>query len=112
MTQATKQTAPRALWSTTKMAWRMDKTCVLILGAAALAGGVRPYIGILLSAWVVDALAAGEPFARIATVALLCVGATFVLSALMGVLDAKKNVRIERAVRRYEMLTAEKTLTR
>ena len=111
MTQATKQTAPRALWSTTKMAWRMDKTCVLILGAAALAGGVRPYIGILLSAWVVDALAAGEPFARIATVALLCVGATFVLSALMGVLDAKKNVRIERAVRRYEMLTAEKTLT-
>ena len=60
MTQATKQTAPRALWSTTKMAWRMDKTCVLILGAAALAGGVRPYIGILLSAWVVDALAAGE----------------------------------------------------
>ena len=93
------------------MAWRMDKTCVLILGAAALAGGVRPYIGILLSAWVVDALAAGEPFARIATVALLCVGATFVLSALMGVLDAKKNVRIERAVRRYEMLTAEKTLT-
>ena len=70
MTQATKQTAPRALWSTTKMAWRMDKTCVLILGAAALAGGVRPYIGILLSAWVVDALAAGEPFARIATVAL------------------------------------------
>ena len=64
MTQATKQTAPRALWSTTKMAWRMDKTCVLILGAAALAGGVRPYIGILLSAWVVDALAAGEPFAH------------------------------------------------
>ena len=111
MTQATKQTAPRALWSTTKMAWRMDKTCVLLLGAVALVGGVRPYIGILLSAWVVDALAAGEPFARIATVALLCVGATFVLSALIGVLDAKKNVRIERAVRRYEMLTAEKTLT-
>src|SRR5699024_10339674 len=73
--QETKQTALRALWATTKMAWQMDKTCVLILAAAALAGGVRPYIGVLLSAWVVDALAAGEPFARIAGVALLCVGA-------------------------------------
>ena len=34
--QETKQTALRALWATTKMAWQMDKTCVLILAAAAL----------------------------------------------------------------------------
>ena len=91
--------------------WSMDRWLLIHIAVASFLGSVTPFIGILLSAYVLDGLAAGEEVSKLLGTALAAVAAVFVLTVWKSYEEKLKNIHTERCGKRYDTLIAMKTIS-
>ncbi len=94
-----------------KFMWDMDKWLLIHSVAASLIGSVTPFIGILLSAYVLDGLAAGEKMTKLIGTAIAAVAVVFGLTVLKAYIEKLKNVHTESCGKRYDTLMTMKTIS-
>ena len=100
-----------SVMATVKLAFTLDKVSIILTVFLSLTRSVKPYIGILLSAWVIDGLSSGAKIEALILTVLAGVAATFLLSLLESALNRENDVHIEICVRRFNMAVNKKTLT-
>ena len=101
----------KAIADSLKMIWALDKRIFLYCAATAVADAAIPYIGILLSAFVIDGLAGGGGLSDMAATACAAVAAVFALTVLREYILKTNAVRTENCVQKFDMLKCERTLT-
>lgn len=95
-----------------KMMWALDRAVFLTSIAISMIDACIPFVGILLSAYVLDQLTAGtrDIWVLILT-AVIAVGGVFFLTGASAYLKKIKEVHTELCVRRFDMKMCERTLT-
>ena len=76
---------------TVRMMWRLDRTVVVTMLANALIEAAIPFVGIYLSAYVLDGLGTGQQKEGLLNVVFMAVGLVFMLTVLSSYL--KKSMR-------------------
>lgn len=103
------------IWKNTgiacKLMWDMDRGLVIYSIIGAIIEAVNPFIGIFLSAYVLDGLQNGQTFPKLLLVSLASVSAIFLLTILHSCLERLKNIRIDMCIKRYDTLMSIKTIT-
>lgn len=94
-----------------RMMWQLDKTVFVTSLLSAVISAILPFAGILLSAHLVDQLAAGGDIRELILTAICTVGGVFILSIVNAYLDKLKDVHTEICVRKFDMKMSERTLT-
>ena len=94
-----------------KFMWDMDKWLLIHSAAASFIGSVTPFIGILLSAYVLDGLASGEKMTKLIGTAIAAVAAVFGLTVLKAYIEKLRNVHTESCGKRYDTLMTMKTIS-
>lgn len=94
-----------------RMMWQLDRTVFLTAVSAAAIAELIPFIGILLSGYVLDELVAGAAFPGLICKAAAAVGGVFLLTTLASYLDRQKEIHTEICVRKFDMKPVERTLT-
>ena len=94
-----------------KMMWALDKGVFIFCAINAVINAVIPYIGILLSAYVVDGLVTGNGIDALAVPVGIAVGTVFVLTVLRALIDKSNATHTENCVQKFDMLKCERTLT-
>lgn len=89
----------------------MDKWLLIYNIGASLIESVIPFLGILLSAYILDALQAGENMPKLLITAASAVGIIFLLTVLKAFLDKRKRVLADVCTKKYDTLISMKTLT-
>ena len=85
----------KEIWDSLKLIWEFDKVIIFVSVAMAIVDAVLPYGGILLSAHILDELAAGKGLFDLLPVTLGAVGGIFLLSALRSFLEEQQIVHVE-----------------
>ena len=93
------------------MMWGLDRAMVIIMAANALTEAVIPFVGIYLSAYVLDGLGSGREKEELLKVVLLTVGLVFLMTVLSSYLKKLHEVRADICVRRFDMEMGRRTLT-
>lgn len=96
--------------SVMKVIRELDKTFFLHTGLKALLDTACSYMGLLLSVYILDRLAAGADFGRSFLVAAATCALLFVLQLCGGMLQNRLDVRWEIVYRRWDCMTEEKIL--
>lgn len=103
------------IWKNTgiacKLMWDIDRGLVIYSIIGAIIEAVNPFIGIFLSAYVLDGLQNGQTFPKLLLVSLASVSAIFLLTILHSCLERLKNIRIDMCIKRYDTLMSIKTIT-
>ncbi len=94
-----------------KLMWHMDRRLVVYSITGAIVESIIPFIGILLSAYILDGLQSGQRFQTLLFVSLISVAILFLLTILRAYLDKLRNARIEICGQRYDTLMSIKTIT-
>nr|WP_307991579.1 ABC transporter ATP-binding protein [uncultured Niameybacter sp.] len=98
------------LKKTLKMAYEMDRQAVLLTLISSLLCAIRPYIGIVTSAMVLDGLSLGRGYKEVVGTALMGVSFVGILTLVDGFVAKKKSVRVNVGVKRFDMERSKKTL--
>ena len=77
-----------------RLMWNMDKWLLIHSITTSLIEAVTPFAGILLSAYILDGLQAGENFSEIILVSLAAVSVIFLLTVLKAYFAKILNVHI------------------
>lgn len=93
-----------------QVVYRMDKTYFLTSCIVHIINAAVPYIGLMLSAYVLDALSAQKEFAEIFRTALFCCIAVFLLHFAASTVWNRLEVRRENMYYIYDCITQEKML--
>jgi ATP-binding cassette, subfamily B, bacterial len=101
----------RAMIDTVKIAYKLYKAAVVLTVVSAVISAVKPYVAILLSAYILNGLTSGKSFGNLITAAAIGLGMIFILHVSTGFIDKINRVQIEVCVRRYNMEMCKKTLT-
>jgi len=96
--------------SVLKVIRELDKTFFLYTGLKSLLDTTGSYMGLLLSVYILDQLAAGTDFRRCFLVAAVTCGLLFVLQLCGGLLQNRLDVRWEIVYRKWDCMTEEKIL--
>lgn len=99
------------MWEAQCMMWELDREVCLTGIAVAFIDAVQPFIGIFLSAYVLDGLEQGQDMKRLILTAILAVGGVFGLQVLKGYVKKVQTVHIDICVFGYEKKRSERTLT-
>jgi ATP-binding cassette, subfamily B, bacterial len=94
-----------------KLAYALDKASIFLTAVLSLVRAVKPYIGILLSAYVIDGLSSGAKLETLILTALAGVAAIFLLSLVEGALNKHYDVHVEICAHKFNMELSKKTLT-
>ncbi len=95
-----------------KLMWALDRTVFLTTVFVSVIDACIPFVGILLSATILDKLTAGTDGIRnLILVALLAVGGVFLLTSISAFLKKEMAVHTEICVRRFDMKMYGRTLT-
>ncbi len=94
-----------------RMMWALDRTVCLTGIAVALIDAVQPFIGIFLSAYVLDGLEQGRDMKTLIVIAVLAVGGVFGLQLLKSYINKVQKVHIDTCMFSYEKKRSERTLT-
>ncbi len=94
-----------------KLMWKMDKWLVIysVLGSAVETA--KSFVGIFLSAYVLDGLQDGKELKILLGVALAATLGSFALAVFNSFLNKIKNVRIKTCAKKYDSLISMKTIT-
>ncbi|MGL4736752.1 MAG: ABC transporter ATP-binding protein [Cellulosilyticaceae bacterium] len=95
---------------TLKMAYEMDRQAVILTIISSLLCAIRPYVGIVTSACVLDQLTAGVDYKQVIGTALIGVTLIGVMTIVEGFVSKKKSVRVNVGVKRFDMERSKKTL--
>lgn len=93
-----------------RLIWDMDRLLLFYSIAASVAGSVVPFIGILLSGYVLDGLQAGKEMEKLLSSALLSVMAVFLLMALEAFFKKCKEVHTDQCGKKYHSEMSMKTI--
>lgn len=94
-----------------RMMWQLDRTVCVTAAAIGLVDAVMPFIGIYLSAYVLDGLEKKQDMQSLMLTAVLAVGGIFLLQLLKSYLNKVQQVHIDICVFQYEKKRSERTLT-
>ena len=94
-----------------RLMWNMDKWLLIHSITTSLIEAVTPFAGILLSAYILDGLQAGENFSEIILVSLAAVSVIFLLTVLKAYFTKILNVHIGMCGKRYDTLMSMKTIS-
>lgn len=93
-----------------KVVRELDKSFFLYTGLKALLDSIGTYVGLLLSVYILDQLAAGADFRRSFLVAAVTCVLLFAVQFCGGMLQNRLNVRWEIIYRKWDCMTEEKIL--
>lgn len=97
-------------WKGIRMVWRMDRGLVVHSVLRALLQAAIPYVGILLSAYVLDGLQAGLRFEELLPTVVLALAAAFLLSCAQAYEQKKVTIHADRSGKTYDSFVSMKTL--
>ena len=97
-------------WKGIRMVWRMDRGLVVHSVLRALLQAAIPYVGILLSAYVLDGLQAGLRFEELLPTVVLALAAAFLLSCAQAYEQKKVAIHADRSGKTYDSFVSMKTL--
>ena len=89
----------------------MDRRLVICSVMGAIVQSVIPFIGIFLSAYILDGLQSGESFHTLFLVSLVSVSILFLLTVLQAYLDKLRNTHIQICGQRFHTLMSMKTIS-
>ena len=92
-----------AVTSTLKMAYKLEKTFIILSAVLALMDAVTPYIAIFLSARIIDGLVAGEEFTSLLTITATGLGIIFLSQILERHISKKREIHQSTAFHNYQM---------
>ena len=76
------KTAAKQIISVQRMLWQLDRTIFIMLVLETIIDAVLPFIGIYLSAYVLDGLTLGQSMSTLIVTSTVVVGVIFVLTLL------------------------------
>lgn len=94
-----------------RLMWNMDKWLLIHSIITSVIEAAIPFAGILLSAYILDGLQAGEEFTEIISVSLAAVAVIFLLTVLKAYFSKILNVHIGMCGKRYDTLMSMKTIS-
>ena len=94
-----------------KLVWQMDKWLLIHSCIGAVIESAIPFIGIFLSAYILDGLQAGEPIQTLLAAALLSVAGIFVLTLLKEHFQTLQKIHTDVCGKRYDTLMSMKTIS-
>lgn len=94
-----------------RLIWSMDKWLMIYNIFISLIQSAIPFIGILLSAYVLEGLQSGAEAKKLITVSLSSVSAVFLLTLLKSYLEKCNEVHIDMCGKTYDTLMSMKTIT-
>lgn len=94
-----------------RLIWNMDRKLLFYSIAASVVGSVLPFIGLFLSAYVLDGLQNGEEMKKLLEVSFLAVTAVFLLTGLEAYFKKCKEVHTVQCGKRYDTLMSMKTIS-
>ena len=94
-----------------KLLWDMDRWLLIHTLIVSLIKSVNPFIGIFLSAYILDGLQAGEEIRRLLLVSVVCVAAVFLLSVLQAYFQKLREVHTNMCGKTFDTLMSMKTIT-
>ena len=93
-----------------KLLWDMDRWLLIHTLIVSLIKSVNPFIGIFLSAYILDGLQAGEEIRRLLLVSVVCVAAVFLLSVLQAYFQKLREVHTNMCGKTFDTLMSMKTI--
>lgn len=93
------------------MLWQLDRVLFLALAAGAVTEAVQPFVGIYLSAYVLDGLSQRKRIDTLLLTAVLAVGGSFLLTLFRAWLEKLIQVRRYTCVQYFERQWVTRTLT-
>lgn len=97
--------------NTLKTAYKLSKIAVILTVFSSIINAIKPYVTIILSAYILDGLASGVKFMHLIWVAIIAAAVVFVLNIIDGFINKVKSVHIDLCVRNFDMKMSNKTFT-
>ena len=101
----------KSIGMSVRLIWEMDRMLLIHSIAASVTGTVIPFIGIFLSAYVLDGLQNGIEMDKLLSVAFLSITAVFVLTGLEAFFKRCKEVHTDQCGKRYHSRMSMKTIS-
>lgn len=101
----------KIIFDALKMVWLLDRAVIVTTVFISTINAIIPYIGILLSAYVVDGLTAGKNMSTLILTTCGVVGGIFILTVLNSYLSQILSLHTSICVRKFDMKMCERTLT-
>lgn len=89
----------------------MDRWLLIFCLAASVIGSAIPFIGIYLSAYLLDGLKSGEKIQQLLLTSLVSVAAIFLLTVLKNYLNKQKKVHTHTCGKQYDTMMSMKTIS-
>lgn len=100
----------KEIYDLLKIIWQLDRIVLILTFFCSLISAVTPFIGILLSAYILDELNAGIDMQNLIFNAVLAVSGIFLLTVLDAYMSEIRDVHIDICCRKYNMKIGEQTL--
>ena len=100
----------KEIYDLLKIIWQLERIVLILTFFCSLISAVTPFIGILLSAYILDALTAGIDMQNLIINAVLAVSGIFLLTVLNAYMSVIKEVHTDICCRKYNMKIGEQTL--
>lgn len=94
-----------------ELLWKMDRWLLLHTLIVSVIKSVNPFVGIFLSAYVLDGLQAGKETRRLLLISALCVAAVFLLGVLQAYFQKRREVHTSMCGKTFDTLMSMKTIT-
>ncbi len=100
----------KEIYDSLKMIWQLDRVLLFLTLLSALVTAVTPFIGILLSAYILDELTSGCNMLKLILITVLAVAGVFLLTVLNAYMTRVKEVHTDICWRKFNMKMSERTL--
>ena len=105
------KTAAKQIISVQRMLWQLDRTIFIMLVLETIIDAVLPFIGIYLSAYVLDGLTLGQSMSTLIVTSTVVVGVIFVLTLLRAWMEKIYQTRRFACWKNFDKCLAIRTLT-
>ena len=105
------KTAAKQIMSVQRMLWQLDRTIFIMLVLETIIDAVLPFIGIYLSAYVLDGLTLGQSMSTLIVTSTVVVGVIFVLTLLRAWMEKIYQTRRFACWKNFDKCLAIRTLT-
>lgn len=110
MTKSKNITKYACIGKALRLIWNMDRRLLIDTVLIAVLDAALPYIGILLSAYVLDGLQQGMEMKQLILTAAAAVGGIFLLTVSKAYLNKCQKVHTEACTKKYDTLMSMKTI--
>lgn len=101
----------KSIGTSINLIWRMDRWLLILSLAASVIESAIPFIGIYLSAYVLNGLKSGEKMRQLILISFVSVFAVFLLTVLQNYLNKLKEVHTHMCGKQYDTMMSMKTIS-